>query len=61
MCLSHVWYYLFGYCVLYDTWVLDGCDDYNICTTNWFIQISLEFRQWLVYREFILIDTTLLV
>ena len=44
MCLSHVWHYLFGYCVLYGNWVLDGCDDYNICTTNWFIQTSLELK-----------------
>ena len=34
MCLSHVWYFLFAYCVLNGNWVLHGCDDYIICTTN---------------------------
>ena len=24
----------FGYCVLYGPWILDGCDDYIIRTTN---------------------------
>ena len=51
----------FWFCVLYGPWVLDGCDDYIICTTNCFIQISLEFRKWLVYRDFILKDTKILV
>ena len=60
MCLSHIWYNHFGYCVLYGTWVLDGCGDYIICTTNWFIQRSLEFRKWLVYNDFIFKDTKLL-
>ena len=58
---SHFCYYLFGYCVLYGAWVLDGCDDYIICATNWFIQISLALRKWLVYKDFILKDTKLLV
>ena len=61
MWLSHIWYYLFGYYVLYGTSIVDGCDDYIICTTNCFIQISLEFRNWLVYKDFILKDTKLLV
>ena len=52
MCLSHFWYYLFGYCFLYGTWVFGGCDDYIICTTNWSIQISLEFRKWLDFKDF---------
>ena len=60
MCLSHDWCNLFGYCVLYGTWVLVRCVDYIICTTNWFIQISLEFRKWLVYKDLILKDTKLL-
>ena len=30
MCLSHVWYYHLGYCVLDGNWVLDGCDDYHL-------------------------------
>ena len=60
MCLFHVWYYLFGYCVLYGTWVLGGCDDYIIYTTDWLIQISLEFKKCLVYKDFILKDTKLL-
>ena len=60
MCLSHVWYNLFGYCVLYANWILDGCDDYIICTINWFIQISLVFKKWLVCKDFILKDTKLL-
>ena len=61
MCLSHVWYYLFGYCLLYGTWVLGGCDDEIICTTRWFIQISLDFRKWLVHKDFILRDIKILV
>ena len=61
MCLSHVWYYLFANCVLDGTWVHDGCDYCIYCTTNWFLQISLEFRKWLVYKDFILKDTKLLV
>ena len=60
MCLSHNWYNLFGYCVLYGTWVLVGCVDYIIYTTHSFIQISLEFRKWLVYKDIILKDTKLL-
>ena len=52
---------LFRYCFLYATWVFGGCDDYIICTFNWFIQISLEFRKWFVYKEFILKDTKLLL
>ena len=57
MCLSHNWYNLFAYCVLYGTWVPNGCLDYIICATNWFTQISLEFRKWLVYKVLILKDT----
>ena len=34
----------FAYCFLYDNWTLDGCDYFIICTTNWFIQICLEFK-----------------
>ena len=60
MCLSHNWYNLFGYCVLYGTWILDGCVDCIICTTNWLIQISLDFRKWLIYKDLILKDTKLL-
>ena len=36
--------------------VLVGCVDYIICTTSWFIQISLEFRKWLIYKDLILKD-----
>ena len=57
MCLSHAWCNLFGDCVLYGNWFLDGCDDYIICTTNWFLQISLEFKKWLVYKDIVLNDT----
>ena len=57
MCLSHVRYYLFGYWVLYGNWILDGCDDHIIGTTNWFIQIPLEISKWLVYKHFTLKDT----
>ena len=60
MCLSDNWYNFFAYCVLYGTWILVGCVDYNICTTKWFIQISLEFRKWLVYKVFSLKDSELL-
>ena len=60
MCLSHFCYCLFLYCVLYGTLILDEGVDYIFCTTNWFIQISLEFRKWLVYKDFILKDTKLL-
>ena len=34
-----------------------GCDDYIICTNYWIIQIFLEFRKRLVYKDFILNDT----
>ena len=61
MCLSHFWFYLFLYCVLYGAWVLDGCDDYIICTTIWFIKVSLAFRKRLVYKDFILKNTKFLV
>ena len=57
---SHNWYNLFVCCVLYGTWVPNGCNDYTICTTNWFIQISLDFRKWLVYKDLILKVTKLL-
>ena len=60
MCLSHNLYNLFGVCVLYGTWVPNGCVDYIICTTNRFIQISVDFRKWLVYKDLILKDTKLL-
>ena len=52
MCWSHNWYNLFADCVLYGNWDLDGCVDYIICTTNLFIKSSLEFRNWLVYKDF---------
>ena len=58
MCLPQVWYNLFAYCLLYGNWILGGCDDYIICNTNWFLQISLDFEKWLVYKVFILKDTT---
>ena len=61
MYLFHVWCYVFGYCVLYGTWVLDGCDNYIICSTNCFLQTSLEFRKWLVYKDLVLRVTKLLV
>ena len=61
MCFSHVWYYLFGYCVPYGISVLDGCDDYIICTTNWYIQFSFELTERFVYEDFLLKDTKLLV
>ena len=61
MCLSDVWHYLFGSCVLYGAWVLDGWDDYIICTTNWFVQNSLEFRNWLFHQDFVIKDTEILV
>ena len=50
----------FADCILYGNGVLDGCFDYIICTTNWFIQIFLDFRKWLVYKDFVLEDTKLL-
>ena len=59
--MSHIWYYLFAYCVLHGNWVLDGCDDYIICTINWFIQIPFDFRKWLVYKHFLLKDTKKIV
>ena len=52
MCLSHIWYSLLAYCVLYGNWVLDECDEYIICSTNRFIQITLEFKKRLVYKRF---------
>ena len=60
MCLPHVCYNLFLYCVVYGAWVFDGCVDYIICTTNSFIQISLDFKKWFVYKDFIFKDTKLL-
>ena len=30
MCLSLIWDYLIGYCVLYGNSVLDGCDDCHL-------------------------------
>ena len=57
MCSSHFCYYLFLYCVLYGTWIVDGGVDYIICTTNWFIQISLDFKKWLFYKDFLLKET----
>ena len=60
MRLSQFSYYLFLYCVPYGAWVLDGCDDYIICTTNLFKQISLNLRKWLVYKYLILEETKLL-
>ena len=60
MCFSHVWYNLYTDCVLYGNWVPDGYDDYIICTTNWFIQIPLDVKNWLVFKDFILKDTKLL-
>ena len=47
----------FSYCVLFGNWVLDGREDYFVCTTNWFAQISLKFWKWLVYKDFILKGT----
>ena len=41
-----------GYCDFHGNWVLDGFVNYIICTTIWFIQISLEFKKWLVYKDF---------
>ena len=61
MGLYQSWYNLFGYCVLHGNWVRDGCDDYIICTTNIFIQISLEFRKWLGYNDFICEDPTVFI
>ena len=61
MCLSNKWYNLFAYCVFYGTWVLNGCVDYIIWATIWFIQISLEFRKWLVYKDLILKDTKITI
>ena len=61
MFLLHTLYYLIGYCVLYSKWLLDGCDDYMICTSNWFKQIFLDFRERLLYKDFILNDTKLIL
>ena len=61
MCLFHIWYYLFGYCILHGNWVPDGYDDCIICTTNWFIQIFLGFWKCLDCKDFILKNTNLLV
>ena len=47
--------------VLSGIWVLGGCDDYINCTANSFLQISLEFRNWLDYKDFILKDTKFIV
>ena len=34
MCLSHVWCYVFDYCILYGNWVPDGYDDFIIGTAK---------------------------
>ena len=60
MLVSHL-LVLFAYCVVSGNCILDGCDDYIKCTTHWFIQTSLEFKKGLVYRDFVLKDTELLV
>ena len=49
---SHIRKYVFGYCLDHGICVLDGCDDYIICTTNCFIQISLESKKSLFYKHF---------
>ena len=41
MCLSQVWYYLSGYCVLYGTWVLDG-----VMTKSFALPIDLFKAFW---------------
>ena len=35
LCLSHVWYFFFGYYFLNGKWVRDWCDDYITCTIKW--------------------------
>ena len=52
ICLFHIWYYSFGYCVIYGNWVLDGCEYFIICPIYWVKQISLESRKWLIYKDF---------
>ena len=61
MNFSHIWYFLSVNCVLWGNWCLDARDDYTNCITNWYIQIFLEFREWLVFKVFNLKDTNLLV
>ena len=51
----------FAYCVFHGNLILDGCDDQTICTTDWVIQISLEFKKRLVYKKVNLKVTTLLI
>ena len=51
----------FGYSVLYGNWVPDWCDGCIICITNWFIQISSEFKERLLYEDFISEDTKVLL
>ena len=57
MCLSHVWYTIFGYFIPYGNWGFDRSDDYIFCTTNLYVQIHLDFKKWLVFKDFILKDT----
>ena len=61
MCLFHICYHLLAFCVHYGYWVLDVRDDYIKGITNWFIQISLEFTNWLVCKEYILNDNKWIV
>ena len=42
-----------NFAFFYGNWVLNGCDDYFICTNNWYNQISLEFRKRLANKGFI--------
>ena len=53
MCLSHFEYYLFAYCVIYANWFPDGYEDYIISITHLSIQISSEFRKWLIHKVLI--------
>ena len=49
-----------AYCVLYGTWVPNGCVDYIVCTAKWLIQISLDFRNRLVHKVLVSKETKLL-
>ena len=50
-----------AYCLVCGNWILDACGEYIIWTTNWFLQVSFEFKGCLFCREYILKDTNLLV
>ena len=51
----------FAYCILHGNLFPDGCDEFLIWSTNWFLQTSLDFRKWVIYKNFLSKGTKTLV